>query len=347
MKKNLFQYLLIAVLIFSIRSQSQTQDTIVVAFWNQENLFDTIDDPQKKDEEFLPSGKKKWTNERLERKLFNHSRVIRAMNYNSGPDILGFCEVEHKSLIDSLINNYLPDLNFSVAYKESPDNRGIDNGLIYRKNKFSLLSITADTVKLLDGYPTRLILNVNLLTINGQDTLHIFVNHWPSRRGGAKKSEINRITAAKTLRSKVNALFEKNIKSKIIIIGDFNDEPVDDSILKYLKAFPVTYNEGANEDFEVSGGNLFNTAYDKFAEGEGSYKYGDNWNMLDQIIISQELLTGDQINYIKNSFIVFKPEFIITKSGKYAGTPFPTYGGNRYLGGYSDHFPVFVKFQIH
>ena len=318
----------------------QQKDTLVVASWNLENLFDSVDDPNKNDEEFTPSSSKEWTIDRLNTKLYNLSRVIRSMNDNRGPDILGVCEVEHKALLDSMIVKFLHNKNYKVAYKESPDDRGIDNGLIYNADLFSLLSVKGDTIKLDDGYPTRLILNVSLLT-KDKDTLIVYVDHWPSRRGGEEKSEKNRVRAAETLKHGIESNFKHNAKSKIIIIGDFNDDPNNNSILKELNAVPF-YCDSTN--YIESYMELYNLAYPSFAEGLGTYKYRDNWNMLDQVIISGSLIDSKNMHYVCNSFEVYKPLMMVTRSGKYEGAPFPTYGGSRYLGGYSDHYPVVTKF---
>ncbi len=322
-------------------------DTLFIASWNLENLFDTTDDPGKNDVEFTPEGRKDWTEDRLNKKLYNLSRVIRSMNEDKGPDILGVVEVEHKAILDSMIAKFLPDKFYKVAYAESPDERGIDNGLIYKTSKFKVLNVNTDTIHLPDNYPTRLILNVNLLDNKG-DTLIIFVNHWPSRIGGEEKSQPNRVAAAITLKKNVDHYFSVNPDSKIFIFGDFNDEPANVSILDNLHAEPFLCDSvQSKNNVEMNHkGTLFNLSYSLFNEGEGTYKYKSTWNLLDQIIVSRDIITGDKISYICNSFTIYKPWFIVTHSGKYEGTPFPTYGGNRYLGGYSDHFPVFAKFIL-
>jgi endonuclease/exonuclease/phosphatase family metal-dependent hydrolase len=341
MKKLLSAFLLL--LITNNFAFQQSSDTITVAFWNLENLFDVIDDPQKEDEEFLPSGDKEWTAERLDKKMYNLSRVIRSMNNDKGPDILGVCEVEHQHLLDTLVSKFLPDKKYKTAYLESPDGRGIDNGLIYNSKLFSLLSVKGDTVKLSDGYPTRLVLNVNLLS-REKDTLHIYINHWPSRRGGETISEPNRISAAETLRSSVDENFSANQQSKIIILGDFNDEPGNISLINHLRA--SLFNCDSSEYYDSIILNLVNISYPDYAKGIGSYKYRDDWNMLDQVIISSSLIDNENFHYICNSFEVYKPEVMVTRSGKFEGTAFPTYGGKRYLGGYSDHYPVIAKFCL-
>ncbi len=336
--KKLF-FLFIFIIDFSlIPAQNIFADTIFIVSWNLENLFDTIDDPGKEDEEFTPAGDKEWTEEKLEKKLFKLAGAIRSMNNGNGPDILGVCEVEHQSLLDSMTRNYLPDFNYKTAYAESPDARGIDNGLIYNAAKFSLLSVSADTVNLPDGGQTRLILNVNLKSGTG-DTLIIFVNHWPSRRTGQDKSEEKRIRAAETLKNRIDLYLNKISDPKIILLGDFNDEPDNNSISKTLKVNPF-YCENV---YKISAGELYNLSYLEFKNEEGSYKHKDDWNMLDQIIISASLADESGREFLCGSFEVYKPHFLQTYSGKYQGTPFPTYGGSRYLGGCSDHYPVTVK----
>ena len=320
-------------------AQGTRPDTLFVATWNLENLFDTTDDAGKHDGEFTPESRIQWTQQRLDLKLSHLARVIKAMNNGNGPDILGVVEVEHQALLDSLINGYMGEKYYRVAYMESPDNRGIDNGIIYNSKKLKLLKVYGDTVILPDKYPTRLILNANFL-YNGNDTLEVFENHWPARLGGAEKTEANRISAAETLRKQVAKYLNENADTKIIIMGDFNDEPGNKSIASILSA-DSTVCDGKTAD---NNRELYNLAYKDFSKNLGSYKYRNNWNMLDQIIVSRSLINGRNLKYICGSFRIFKPEYMVTKSGKYKGTPFPTYGGRKYLGGYSDHFPVTAEF---
>lgn len=337
--------LLVFLFFFISTCIAQEEDTLYVAFWNLQNLFDTVDDPEKNDESFLPIGDMEYTPERLDKQMYNLSRVIRSMNNGNGPDLLGVCEVENQAVLDSMVNKFLHDLDYKIAYLESPDNRGIDNGLLYKRGKFKLLNLQADTVHLSDDWPTRLIFGVNLLTKN-EEKIAVFVNHWPSRSGGQEKSEPNRIAAAQTLRGAVDRIFSKDVNAKIIAIGDFNDEPVNISVLETLKAYPIRCDSLHAEFVEKSPGELYNLSYSAFENGLGTYKYRDDWNMLDQVIVSGSLITSENFYYLCNSFEVYKPYYIVTHSGKYKGAPFPTYGGRRYLGGYSDHYPVITKFII-
>jgi endonuclease/exonuclease/phosphatase family metal-dependent hydrolase len=248
-------------------------------------------------------------------------------------------ETETKEVVTDLVNSTIKNLNYKVVRIQSPDERHISTALIYKSDNFNLLNAVGDTVHLENNHPTRLILHVSLLT-NNNDTLHVFVNHWPSRLGGEEASEINRIAAAKTLRASVDALLKNNPMTNIVIMGDFNDEPDNNSIKRDLNA----------EEFICDSANfsytLHNLAWEKKRSGQGTLKYHDQWDLLDQIIVSSADVqsTHNSFNYLCGSFTIFKPEYMVETAANFVGGPLPTYGGNRYLAGYSDHFPVFAKF---
>jgi predicted extracellular nuclease len=344
--QKLYLFLFINLIILTSFSSAQSKDdTLFIAFWNLENLFDTIDDTEKNDEQFLSGGDKEWTEERLDIKLNQLAKVIRSMNNSNGPDLLGLCEVENQLILDSLIARYLNDFNYKIAYVESPDERGIDNGLIYNSDIFKIILVKADTVHLKDNRPTRPIVNVKLI-YESIDTLSVYINHWPSRSRGREISEPNRIAAASTLRNSVDEDFSQNPNAKIIVFGDFNDEPTNVSVLETLNANTFKCDSINQGYLYETKGELFNTSYQAYENGLGTYKYRDDWNMLDQIIISGDLITNPDFYYICNTFNIYKPYFMVTQSGKYSGTAFPTYGGKQYLGGYSDHFPVTARFLI-
>jgi predicted extracellular nuclease len=336
-----FVIIVIAV-VLGTSTNAQNYDTLYVAFWNLENLFDTEDDPEKNDAQFLPDGDREWTEERLDKKLYNLARVIRSMNNYYGADILGVCEVEHQSVLEVLTNKFLADINYKIAYLESPDKRGIDNGLLYNADKFLVLSVSSDTVHLADNWPTRLILKVKLLS-KWKDTLSVYVNHWPSRSGGREQSEPKRVSAANRVRKSVDEEFKSNPNAKIIVIGDFNDEPSDISMINSLRALALSCDSPIGIS-AVEGSDLYNISYSAYNDSVGTYLYRGDWNMLDQIIVSGNLITNPALKYICNSFEVYNPHFIVTRSGRYKGAAYPTFGGRRYLGGYSDHFPVIAKF---
>lgn len=322
---------------FVLFGQNSGNDTLFIAAWNVENLFDTDDDPEKKDEDFTPEGFKEWTNERLSTKLENLKKVIESMNNGAGPDILGMEEVENQSIADSLVSSL--NEKYKLVYSESPDGRGIDNCLVFNTEKLTFVSLEAVPVHLSDNWPTRDLIITELLTTTG-DTLSVIVNHWPSRSGGQEKSEPNRIAAATSLK---NYLVEKNFctSSKyFVMMGDFNDEPDNISITDHLG---VT---GYEENTTVSDSGLYNLAAKLDSDSLGTYLYRGTWNMLDQMIVSGNVIKDDSFVYVKNSFTIYKPEFMVTKDGYYKGSAIPTYGGKKYLGGYSDHFPVYAKFVI-
>lgn len=334
MKRILLVYL--TILSISLTS-CQAQDKVYIAFWNLENLFDTIDDPTNPgDDEFLPSAKSGWDENKFDKKIANLSKIIRSMNDGKGPDVLGVCEVENRFVLEELSKRFLKDMNFEIVHYDSKDPRGIDVGLFFKKNKFKL--IHSEKIKVPLQGNTRDILYTALKFKN--DTLHIFVNHWPSRRGGELASEPRRIKAAIALRNKVDSLFTKNIKSNIVIMGDFNDMPDNKSILVYLEAIPFEC-DSLTTEYTF---NLYNTAAKKYSQGIGSYFHQGNFNMLDQIIISKSLLDKQKLDYECDSFSVISNELNTTRSGRFKGAPFPTFGSGRYLGGYSDHFPVSASF---
>jgi len=338
--KSIFVCLLFTIFAaFTSLTYAQKQDTLTVAFWNVENFFDTLNTNGKNDEEFSPASKKHWNSERYQTKVLHLALVIGDMNNKRGPDILGMSETETKEVVNDLVSSTIKNLIYNVVRIQAPDERHISTALIYKSDKFELLNAVGDTVHLENNHPTRLILHVSLLTKNN-DTLHVFVNHWPSRLGGREESEINRVAAAKTLRASVDALLKTNPLANIVIMGDFNDEPDNNSIKRDLDAEEFIC-DSANFSYS-----LHNLAWEKKRSGEGTLKYRDEWDLLDQIIVSSADIQPEHQSfyYLCGSFTIFKPVYMIETDEKYAGSPLPTYGGNKYLAGYSDHFPVFAKF---
>ncbi|MFH1527548.1 MAG: endonuclease/exonuclease/phosphatase family protein [Bacteroidota bacterium] len=330
--KKYFLPLIIIIINLATYTYSQNTEYIYTATWNLENLFDTIDDADTKDEEFTPNGAKNWTEEKLTEKIYNLSRVIKYMNELRGPDILGVQEVEHEHLLKTLLEKHFCDRNYKIVYKESLDGRGIDNGLIYNADKFTFIEKELLEVKLKDGWQTRYILRVRLKH-NKNEIISVFVNHWPSRSGGQERSEPGRIIAAETLKDKLEQIKKNQPNEHIIILGDFNDEPINTSLQIVEKA------DGENKLIR-------NLSKDLAATGKGSYKFADKWNMLDQILISKNFEDGIGIEYVNDSFEIISPEFALTKTGSYKGTFRPTFGGRNYLGGFSDHFPVGALFKF-
>ncbi len=316
-----------------------SNNSFVVMSYNVENLFDTINDPDKDDDDFLPLGKQKWTKERFSHKLKQLSKVIATLNSKNLPSIIGLYEIENKAVVEALAaTGSLQKGKYEVVQYESPDKRGIDVAMMYRKNKFTVLSSNAIYVRLPEEppYPTRDILYTKGL-VGKSDTLHLFFNHWPSRRGGAGESEINRIATAALLRNSVDSLFNILPEARIIIMGDFNDYPDNFSITKTLGAdtIPLLYKKSG----------LFNLTYGYEKNNEGTYNFKGDWGMLDQFIVSYGLLKAQKSLHLNiNSARILKEQWMLyTNKENNESKPNSTFGGEKYFGGYSDHLPIFME----
>jgi hypothetical protein len=334
--RSIFICLLIIPITTSCQ-QIEKENSFYVASWNFENLFDTFDDPYINDSEFLPESEKAWTEDKFQQKLSNLAKVINYMNDGCGPDILGMIEVENINVLKWLIYKF-KDRDYIIVHRDSPDQRGIDNALIYDRTFFGIVAVDTIRVNIPTGTPTRYILHTILKHLKTDQSIHFFVNHWPSRSGGEVKSEPNRIAAAETLKRRIDEVKANEENARIIIMGDFNDDPNNKSVESVLEA------KNFDCDDQFNNNEILNLSYKKFTEGEGSYLYGAKWNMLDQIMISSSLLNGKDVQYACGSFEIIKPEFIIIQEGDRKGSPLRTYAGSRYLGGYSDHFPVGARF---
>ncbi len=317
-----------------------TQKDFRIGFYNVENLFDTIDIEGKADEEFTPQSKKKWNTERYFKKLNDLAKVVEGMNY---PAILGLCEVENATVLQDFISETsLKNHNYGYVHFESPDFRGIDVAMIYQKRIFQVLdseTIEINFPKSIIGeetYTTREILHVTGIFAE-KETLHLYINHFPSRRGGLKASEPKRTYVAEQLMKSVNEVLSKNKNANILLMGDFNDEPDNNSITKTIGAKNLPDNS--------SSPSLINCAYDLDQMKKGTYNFRGNWNMLDQIIVSNSMLQKDG-KLQTGEFQIFQKEWMMYKSDKYGLTPNRTYGGPNYYGGYSDHLPVFVEIRV-
>lgn len=317
-----------------------SHQTLCIAFYNVENLFDTKDDPNVDDEEFTPNGKQHWTDDKYAKKIFNIARVIRAMNNGDGADIVGFAEVENKGVLEDLIADpQLKKLGYGIAHHNSPDKRGIDVAMIYKKNVFRVLGqkfFTVDVSKYEDK-PTRDILMVQGIA-GKNDTLDIFLNHWPSRREGKEISEPKRIAAAAVLRSVVDSLQHINSAVKILIMGDFNDNPPDKSIAQVLKAGEAV-NTGSNT--------LHDCDYNfDWRQGEGTEFYRGQWSRFIQVIVSSSLIRT-QINPEGefDDVHIFKPDWLLILDPTYKQMiPKRTFEDNSDIG-FSDHLPVYIQIK--
>lgn len=316
--------------------------SVSIVFYNVENLFDTINQPNVADEEFTPQSEKKWNSERYQAKLDNVSKVLAASGKDDLPAVIGMCEVENQHVVDDLVHHKnLKKGKYKIVHEDSPDGRGIDVALAYNKKLFKCISHETLSVKLPgeNARPTRDILHV-IGRLAKQDTIHLFVNHWPSRYGGEEESEPNRIAAAETLRDKVNEVLEESPDAKILIMGDFNDYPLNNSI-------QITLNAKERQDAEHAT-DLVNLAFPMHRAGVGSYNYRGEWGVLDQMMASQGLVNAQRGAAVSDAdFYIVKEQWMLYVHPKYGDEkPNRTYGGDTYYGGFSDHLPVGVSVKL-
>lgn len=341
---KLFHYILLIfffIIGFESLSQPSGEQNFTVVFYNTENLFDIQDDPAINDADFLPTARVPWTGERYELKLDRLAQVLSSIHDGRLPAVIGLCEVENQQVLDDLISQKsLKKGGYGIVHFDSPDERGIDNALLYRKSAFVVLTKKAIPVKLTQnpGDATRDILYVSgVVKKSPSDTLHLFVNHWPSRRGGQSVSEPNRLDAATTLRHHVDSIFSIHGSASILIMGDFNDEPGDRSLAGILQALAPTPDPMKNTLY-----NLMRTAS---MNGKGTIYY-DGWQLFDQIIVSGRLLSKTSgLTLPVPEGEIFSAEWLLYKPAHGEARPNRT-AAKDYYGGYSDHLPVFIDFLV-
>ena len=320
------------------KTNNQSYDFRIMTY-NVENLFDTKHDEGKKDTDFLPWGMYNWTQERYNIKLKRIFKVITNISEWQYPGLIALTEIENQAVLEDLIHGTpLAESDYNIIHEESPDERGIDVALLYRRSLFRPISheIIPVTIANEPHFKTRDILYVKGI-INQKDTLHFFVLHFPSRRGGEAESEYKRVRAATLLRAKADSILKAQPLADIIITGDFNDDPTNASAYEVLRGKSPTKDS-------IQPGDFYNLMYDAYQNGYGSYKFQNVWNMLDQYIVSQSLLdkSGD-VYTTASSAHIFSPDWLSMRDDRYPGLkPNRTYSGPTYQGGYSDHYPVYM-----
>lgn len=328
----------------ALSAQPEQGKRYSVVFYNVENLFDIYDDPNVHDEEFLPEGAKNWTKAKYKKKLANIEEVLFAIASanKSFPTIIGVSEIENRRCLDDLISqSKLAKANYQIVHYDSPEARGVDVALFYRPDQFKYeWSVPIRTIiPEIPDFKTR-----DILAVYGRiegEPFCFFVNHWSSRRSGSESSAFLRIGAANTVRHFADSLMQAEPDVKIVIMGDLNDDPVDKSIYEVLGA------KGKPSEVEKYG--YFNPYWAMLKAGYGSLAYQDAWNIFDNQIINENLLNSTT-GFLKiqkapkSKFYgnIFKRPFMIQQEGQYKGYPLRTYSGNTFMGGYSDHFPVFL-----
>lgn len=324
-------------ILFSCTSvkKSLRQEYTVVSY-NVENLFDTVDDPKIPDEEFLPASEKKWDSEKYQKKLADLAQVISEVNPKEMPEVVGLVEVENRTVIEDLVKTgKLNGQEYVIIHEESPDYRGIDVAMIYRKDAFTEIMHEVLPVVFPDDpeFKTRDILHV--IGKIKHKTVHLFVNHWPSRTGGEDVTAPKRILAASVLKTKVDQILAADAKARIIIMGDMNDEPANKSLKETLGA--------AAPDSEAK---LVNLMMPDDVAGKGTYFYSGNWNMLDNMVVSEAVLEGKRMQVEGRKGNIFSNDWMIFTNKTGDKTPNRSYVGNKYVAGVSDHFPVYLKMIV-
>lgn len=330
---------LIVLLFFGNTLFSQQCKIATVAFYNLENLFDCEDDELTFDNEFTPSGKNNWTEVRLEHKLENLAYTISKIGSDKtqqSPVLLGVAEIENRNVLERLIDQpILQHTDYGIAHFDSPDRRGIDVGLLYDRRVFKFTNAQKHRLYLKTEFD-EVIYTRDQLCVSGylgSDLLYCIVNHWPSRRGGQKQSEPRRIQAAKLSQKIIDSIYKITKNAKIIMMGDFNDNPNNKSFKKVLKTKKT-------KSLEPQTNYLYNPMESMYKKGFGSLGYRDQWSLFDQILVSKTLLDTTQW-YLWSSHI-YNPKYLKNERGRYKGYPKRTFAGGRYQTGYSDHFPVYL-----
>lgn len=332
--------LIITACLFLGWQEKKPIEVSVIGFYNLENLYDTIDNPIINDDEFTPNGGKHYSGEIYTNKLFKLAYVLNNFGvqiHPKGAAIIGVAEIENDTVLTDLVNHFLiRSKKYKIIHFDSKDARGIDVGLLYQSDYFHPYYAKALEVTLpgrsKEAYFTRDILYVKG-KLSGEE-IHIYVNHWPSRRGGEERSAPARAAAAKLCREHADSIRQTNIQAKIIVMGDLNDNPTDESIIETL---------GATGNLKkLHPGIFFNPWIQFYQRGIGTLANKDVWGLFDQILLSQVFFDSSQKNWRFVKAEIYHQPFMSENSGRYKGYPMRTWDGNHYRGGFSDHYPTYV-----
>lgn len=341
--QKLFFTLLVAAICVSGFSQKKRYKINTVAFYNLENLFDTINDPTKQDEKSpmmemneQERGKVYW------KKIHNMARVISEIGVDeklnkNAPAVIGVCEVENKEVLQDLVNNeQLRDKKYDIIHFDSPDLRSIDVGFLYQTNLFKPTSFSKHELLLYNDDKSRIFTRDQLL-VSGKlegEMMHFIVNHWPSRRGGEARSRPKRVKAAHLTKKIVDSLQTIDPYAKIVIMGDLNDDPFNASVKKVLKA------KQKKEAVGIKG--IFNPMMGMAKKGMGTLAYRDALNLFDQIMFTKPFIDKDYSSFKIYKTGIYNPAYMTNKKGRYKGYPYRSFVGSKWTGGYGDHFPVYT-----
>lgn len=317
--------------------EGKQYNTYTISFYNFENLFDCEDDPNNTgDDDFLPNGPYRWTQAQYERKLDNLARVVNVLGKEVtpyGPAFLGCSEIENRRVLEDLVvRDEIKDMGLKVIHEDGPDRRGIDVAALYNPAIFKLEGYEYHRLKWAErpDFVTRD--QLHAYGYIAGEKIHFIVVHWPSRYGGSQSDSLRRATASLSLEI-IEGIHATEPNAKIVLMGDFNDDPTNASVTEVLKAKRLRS--------EVKNQGLYNPAATLFEKGIGTLVYKDSWNLFDQMIISKGLLDdGSKLRLWKME--VFNRDFLVTQEGRRKGYPHRTFENNTFIDGYSDHFPVLI-----
>ena len=323
-------------------TQTKKYQARTIAFYNLENLFDTIDDPKTFDEDFTPEGRDNWTTEKYQKKLHNLGMILADIGKketHTSPAVIGVAEVENRGVLEDLLKvDELKNQHYGIIHFDSPDRRGIDVAMLYKKGVFLPVNFKKYPLLIYDKDTGKRIYTRDQLVVSGLldgEKIHIIVNHWPSRRGGEARSLPKRIKAARLAKKIMDSIYKNEPEAKIVFMGDLNDDPSSPSVKKVFQS--------KAKKSDVQKGGYYNAMEHFFNRGIGTLAYRDSWNLFDQIIISYDLLSNfkkSTYRYWKSG--IYSKEFMKNKKGRYKGYPKRTLVGGKFIGGYSDHFPTYI-----
>lgn len=326
--------------LFSQTDKKEEYKVAAIGFYNLENLFDTVDVADKMDEDFTPTGRLAWNSEKYISKEAHMAKVISEMATELNPDglaILGVAEIENRKVLEDLISQEpLKNRNYQIVHFDSPDERGIDVGLLYSPKYFKVEAARPLFLDLTDPDKGTKDYTRDVLLVSGQfdgEPLHVMVNHWPSRRGGEKNSEWARIAAATLCRKVCDSLLLADPNAKIVVMGDLNDDPVSKSLTKGLRT--------SSNPKKMEHSAMYNPMYDLYKNGTGTMAYRDAWSLFDQLIVSKGLVSKKVGGWQFYKPVIFNKPWLKQLTGNYQGYPLRTFDGDTFINGYSDHFPVY------
>ncbi len=346
MKKKILLSLLLWSCCWTLtQAQSKEAHNVVcVGFYNFENLFDTLDTEGKRDEDFTPTGNLLYNSRVYQEKLGNLSQVVSEMGTEltpDGPALLGIAEIENRAVLEDFVKQpSIAQRRYQIEHYESLDKRGIDVALLYNPKYFEVIESGKVTPKLFyDRNPNAekrdTVFTRDMLWVKGRldgEVVHVLVCHWPSRRGGSYLRE----GAAQACRDFIKTIQDDQPRAKFIVMGDLNDDPTSPSVKDVMKA--------KGQKAKVKSGGFYNPWEELYKSGIGTLAYRDSWNLFDQILISESFLPKKQDGYSFYKNVIFNKSYLLSKGGRFKGYPFRTYSFGKYIGGYSDHLPVYMFF---